>query len=333
MRMLAAIVVILGTALAAAGARGDAYVGEVHREAAVAIAAGLAGGGRVIHFGDALELVVIVDYDPDRLSIADLDESLFESAWSASDGVYLRSVAFERDSMPGPFSARLRASYEFQLLGCPDADRPTCAGDRVYLVPEFELGYTDVDTGTAGSIGFQPEPQTLTVMTTIQLDAENQLFPFQVYFPNGGYPEPATGTDGRRTAFATAGVALALLTGGLIMWPFRSRNDNQAAAAIPRWRTELQALQGADATDNARYLDNLRRCLVWYCNDELGVDAFIWLDLAERGDESRNAAEDDHSLDGLRELFVDLLHEPPGEGAELRARFEQLIATRGHAPA
>ena len=177
---------------------------------------------------------------------------------------------------------------------------------------------------------FQPVPGSLTVMTTIQRDADNQLFPFEAYFPNGGYPDPQTGTDGTRSALLSAGLALLVLTGGFLMWPFRSRSED-ATAAVPRWKKELHALRDADASDESRFLDRLRRCLVWYCNDELGVDAYVWLDLAERGDEARDAAEDDKGLTELRELFVELLHNPAGKGDELRTHLEKLIAQGGHA--
>ena len=115
------------------------------------------------------------------------------------------------------------------------------------------------------------------------------------------------------------------------MWPFRSRSDDTAADAVPRWRKQLEKLRAADAGDDARYLDELRRCLVWYCNDELGVDAFVWLDLAERNDDVREAAEDDASYTGLRDLFIDLLHAPTDEAEALRDRLERLIARSGHA--
>ena len=115
------------------------------------------------------------------------------------------------------------------------------------------------------------------------------------------------------------------------MWPFKKRAQDEAAAGVPRWQQQLRMLRNTDKTDDARFLDGLRRCLVWYCNDELKIDPFVWLDLAEPSDDSAEAAQDDHSLAALRGLFFDLLHSPREQGVELRARLEELIAEAGRA--
>jgi hypothetical protein len=306
------------------------HVAEVYRDESLVIGAGLtSGGSRVIHFGDELVLAVRVAFDPARVAVGALDASLFESAWPPAAGPYLASVHAERQTDTGPLPERRLALFRFQILACPESDLPTCPGDRHYAVPEFSLAVEDIGTGTLRHVRFQPVPESLTVMPSIQLDQENQLFPFQVYFPNGGYPQPLAGRDGTRASLATAGIALAFLTGGLLMWPFRKRTDRTAAPAVPRWRRELDALKKTDGSDDARYLDHLRRCLVWYCNDELAIDPFVWLDLAERAEDAGEAAEDDTSLTALRKLFTELLHNPAGRGPELCSRLETLIAKGG----
>lgn len=302
-------------------------VAEVHREDALVIDAGLtSGGSRVIHFGDELVLAVRVAFDPERVAIGALDEALFETAWPPASGPFLLSVQSERRRGNRPLPEQRLALFRFQFLDCPESDLPTCPGDRYYAVPEFRLAVTDRATGASRAIRFQPVPASLTVMPSIPLDEENQLFPFQVYFPDGGYPQPLTGRDGTRASLVTAGLAVAFLTGGLLMWPFRKRTDKATAPAAPRWQRELDALRQAEETDAARYFDRLRRCLVWYCNDELAIDPFVWLDLAESAEDASEAAEDARSLAALRKLFTELLHNPSGRGAELRARLETLIA-------
>ena len=319
-------------AMLPSAARAQDLAAEVYRDDMLTIDAGIIGGGsQVIHFGDALTLAVAVTYDPNRVALEDLDETVFTSAWPPDSGPYLLAAAFDRGSAQGLRSQRVMASFRFQFLDCPDEGTPTCPGDRVYTVPAFTLAYVDLESAEPRTLTFQPTPQALTVMTTIQRDEENQLFPFEVYFPNGGYPDPLTGKDGTRVSLLTAGLALAILTGGIFMWPFRSRNEASASEAEPRWRTQLKALRHADSADEARYLDGLRRCLVWYCNDELGVDPFVWLDLAERGDEAGHVPEDDKGYAKLRALFVELLHNPAGKGDELRSQLENLIAQAGHA--
>ena len=317
---------------AAALSAAEPYTQPVYTDAALEIEAGLDGaGGRALTFGDELVLAIVVRHDPGQVEVAALDEAFFTSQWPEAEGVYLRAAAFETRRTPDPRSREQRAVFRFQVLGCPDTSAPTCPGDRFYPVPAFGIAYTDRATGEPGTASFELPAAALTVMTTIPRDPENQLFPFEVYFPYGGFPEPQTGADGTRAAVLTAGIAFAILTGGFLMWPFRSRSDDTAPDAVPRWKQQLEKVRAGDTGDEARYLDELRRCLVWYCNDELGVDAFVWLDLAERNDDDQDAAVDDASYKKLRDLFIDLLHAPTGEADALRDRLEQIIVRGGHA--
>jgi hypothetical protein len=309
----------------------DDFAAEVFRNDAMTIHAGLAGhSGQVVHLGDLLTLIVTVAYDPDAISVAELDAGLFTSAWPESEGIVLADVRLRRDSGPEPNSSLLQAQYSFQVLGCPD-EQATCPGDTVYRMPEFVLEYVQQGSAAAdaatSSVRFRPWPELLTVATTMTLDAEDQLYPFATYFPTGGYPDPQTGTDGARASITTAGVALAIFIGGLLMWPFRSKEQRKSATQTPRWQKLLQELRDDDGTNEGRFLDTLRRCLVWYCNDELAIDPFVWLDLAEPGDDDR----EDREHVELRALFVELLHNPTGRSAELRTRLHELIGQAGRA--
>lgn len=332
---LAVLLLLIGQAAGAGGHLAEVWSGD-----ALVIEGGLSGtddvvadGGAddVVRFGDELVLELAIAYDPDAVLVADPGEALFSTAWTPAEGVYLKGYTAVNESADAPRSAVLRLKYRFQVLGCPDTSSPTCPGDREYALPPFVLAWVERESGAARSARFRLQQRTLTVTTLIERDAENQLFPFEVYFPNGAYPEPLAGRDGTRGALLAAGLAIAILTGGILMWPFRTRRDEAAADAVPRWKKKLDELRRAEPGDDARYLDALRRCLVWYCNDELEVDAFVWLDLAERGDEVRDAVEDDVSFAKLRDLFIELLHNPAGKGPELRSRLESLIAQGGHA--
>ncbi len=319
--------VALAVALPAAAAE---LAAEVYRDDSITIRAGLRGSSsQVVHFGDVLVLIIAVSYDPDSVVVQELDAAFFTAAWPAGNGAQLVDWRLRREAKSKSRPDRVHATYWFQILGCPDDDTPTCPGDRVYAVPEFVLGYQDLNASGDGahSIRFRPWPETLTVSTTLQSDEENQLLPFETYFPAGGYPDPMVGEDGIRKSFVTAGITLALLMGGLIMWPFRLRTQGKTAADKPRWQQQLQILREVDTTDDARFLDTLRRCLVWYCNDELQLDPFVWLDLAESGD----ASDDDRTHADLRSLFIDLLHNPAGQGAEFRRRLESIISPAGAA--
>ncbi len=315
---------IAALAVAAAPPAAAEFAAEVYRDDSITVRAGLQGSSsQYVHFGDVLVLVVAVSYDPNRVSIHELDAALFTSAWSADGGAQLLDWQSRHDTDSEVPRKRVHATYRFQILGCPDDDTPTCPGDRNYTLPEFVIEYQDLNASgdAVSSVRFRPWPETLTVSTTLQSDEEDQLFPFETYFPTGGYPDPLVGKDGTRTSVVTAGITVALLMGGLFMWPFRSRTQEKTAADMPRWQQQLQVLREADTTDDVRFLDAVRRCLVWYCNDELQLDPFVWLDLAESGDDSG----DDPSHADLRSLFVDLLHNPAGQGDEFRRRLEKII--------
>ena len=106
------------------------------------------------------------------------------------------------------------------------------------------------------------------------------------------------------------------------MWPFRFKKQSPFAAKMAnRWQELWDELQDDSVTDEARFFDRLRRCVVWYCTDELGEDPYNWLRTTERGAD-RDA---DETLEDLRGLFVDLLQNPAGQGPELRTRFAGLV--------
>lgn len=318
--MLAAIAVVPADAAE--------FAAEVYRDNSITVHAGLQGRSRqVVHFGDALVLIVAVSYDSDSVKIQELDETFFTLAWPVAKGAHLvdwqKRHSVDRDS--GHETAY--ATYRFQILGCPDGDTPTCPGDRRYALPEFEIGIEDlnVDGESARSIRFRPWPETLRVSSTLQNNDEDQLLPFEAYFPAGGYPEPMVGEGRIQKSFVIAGISLALLIGGLLMWPFRLRTQERTEADQPRWQQQLQLLDETAGEDDVRYADALRRCLVWYCNDELKLDPFVWLDLAESGSQSDKTFGEQPNHAALRSLFIDLLHNRAGQSDKFRKRLQGIV--------
>jgi len=308
------------------------YAPEVFRSDAISIQAGItSANSQIAHFGDLLNLVVVVTYDPGRIVISEIDSTMFTSAWSSVPGVTLASWNQQAGSTAGDKRRYVHTNFIFQVLGCPDDDLPTCPGDREYPLPQFEVAFDDrPGTGDAPQlVRFTPWPQLLRIASTMQRDEEGQLYSFETYFPAGGYPEPMDGRDGTMSAVITAGTALAVLTGGLIMWPFRNRRSDSATAAEPRWQRQLRLVRETGDVDDVRFVDAMRRCLVWFCNDELGIDPFVWLDLAESSDDEAEESSAARNHAQLRRLFFELLHDPVGQGAELRTRLESVIGQEG----
>lgn len=302
---------------------------EVYRDHSITVYAGLQGSSRqVVHFGDVLVLIVAVSFDPNSVNVQELDETLFTSAWPVDKGAHLLDWQIRRSVNRASEQETVHVTYRFQILGCPNEETPSCPGDKSYALPEFEIAVEDLNGSgeSAGSIQFRPWPETLRVSTTLQHDDDDQLLTFEAYFPAGGYPEPIVGEARIQKSFVTAGISLALLIGGLFMWPFRSRTQDKTVAEQPRWQQQLQILDESVDEDDVRYADSLRRCLVWYCNDELNLDPFVWLDLAESGSQPNKTSGDQQKHAALRSLFIDLLHNPTGQSGELRKRLQEIVS-------
>lgn len=316
--------VLAGLLMFATVSQSEQYAAEVYSDDQLRVYSGLGdNSAAVLQFGDVVELIVAVEFDAAKIQVPELDEQFFESAWPPGSGVLLQDFEVARGRGRTDRADAMQAKYRFQVLACPD-EEATCPGTRRYAVPEFRLHYMAVGQRPDESpavVNFRIWPESLTVLTSITRDAENQLLPFASYFPNGAYPEPLAVKDSSGAWWATAGTALAIFAGGMLMWPFGNRKKNNSTS-VPRWQLLLQDLGRDDDQDEARLIDNLRRCLVWYCNDALRIDPFTWLDLAETGDQ--DATVSNHSE--LRSLFVLLLHNPVGRGDELRTELQQLIS-------
>ncbi len=91
-----------------------------------------------------------------------------------------------------------------------------------------------------------------------------------------------------------------------------------------RWEPVLEQLRAGAYTDDAHQIDALRRCLVWYCTDKLGVDPFYWVKHEEEVSGLQQKGTGD--LSPFRELFNDILLSPRGQGKQLLDRLSQLIA-------
>lgn len=310
--------------LCVAVSHGQEFAAEVYSDDYVRVYSGLGDNGpSVLQFGDVVELVVSVEFDSTLVEVPELDDQFFESAWTQSSGVRLKDFEVTYSRGRADRAQAMRAQYRFQVLACPD-EEATCPGARSYAIPGFNLQYQLVGRPPGAApvdVNFRIWPGSLTVLTSIVRDEENQLLPFETYFPNGAYPEPLVVKDLGGAWSVAAGTALAIFAGGILMWPFAKRKKDHSTS-VPRWQSLLQDIGRDDDQDEARLIDNLRRCLVWYCNDALQIDPFTWLDLAETGDQS--ATVPNHSE--LRSLFVLLLHNPVGRGEELTAELQKLIS-------
>lgn len=304
------------------------FVPEVYRDEFVTIKSGFKDHvPPALQFGDTVELIVAIKFDPDSVIVSAPDETFFVEAWPDGSGPALKKWHV-RDLERGPNGeAVLSAQFQFQFLGCPDGEQ-TCAGNRTFLLPDFSLRYRLSDPANGNADGriatFRIAPDRLTVVTAIEVDDEGELRPFNHYFPAGGYPKPAAAADQRSIWLLITAVSLTFLTGASYMWFFRKQGSRDVPADTPRWQSLLTELEKSDDKTSPLFADNLRRCLVWFCYDELQVDAFEWLDLAEIADDPIAA----NSAPEIRQLFVGLLQHPAGCGEDVFAAFKSIAHAR-----
>lgn len=327
-RNLFAGIWLLQLSLLAAATEHD-LVDEVYRDEDIIISAGIPEGeGAKHHFGDVLSLIVDIRYDAGRVSLPQLDEKYFSGSWPEAKGIYLQGLTTSQQSLAGDLPTLVRHQFRFQVIGCPLATA-MCRGERIYELPEFTLEYSLIDSEgvavTSKTAKFRPLPLNLAVDTLLELTEEGELNPFLSYFPNGAFPQPLSGIDSRYPSLGVLAGGLLLLIGGLLMSPFNFfKRKTDVSASTARWEPILEQLRAGAYTDDAHQLDALRRCLVWYCTDKLGVDPFYWVKHEEEvsGHQQKGTGE----LAGYSDLFKDILMSPRGQGKQLLDRFTQLIA-------
>ena len=322
---------ILGLALLPgfAFAAVDDLISEVYRDDNIVISSGVAEiDSTIIHFGDVLTLVMNIRYDSDKVRLQAPDAKYFSSTWPDSNGIFLKDMQSSQESGSGDLPAVDRYVFRFQIIGCPTADK-LCRGTRTYEIPEFTFKYDLIDSSGAVAstqeAKFRPWPQNVKVASTLALNEDGELDGFLTYFPTGAYPQPLSGIDSRYSSLGFIAVGLFLLLGGILMSPFNFFKKKAAVAKVnARWEQPLQQLRSGTFTDDEHQLDALRRCVVWYCKDKLGVDPFYWIKHQDEvsGKEQKVSAD----LAGFKQLFSDILLSPRGESKKLLDSFIQLTA-------
>jgi|GEM_PF-4654859 len=310
-------------------AAADMAMAEVYHDQDLSIHAGVIDlSDRIIHFGDPLTMVVDISYNDRAIHVEEPASNFFSNAWPQGGGAYMLGRTLSVKPPSGNAPAEIHAVFRFQLLSCPDEKKIVCRGSRLYQVPLFSLVYQSLDksgkvTGK-DTVQFQPWPGQIMVASAITLGSEGELYRFPKYFPNGAYPHPLSGTDRSGTAMGLLGGGLVFLIGGVLMSPFGFMKRKGRAKTAARWEQVLEQLRAGEYEDEVHMQEAVRRCLVWYCTDELRADPFDWL---KRPEESNGTPRDE--TDGFAEyrtLFTDIILSPQGETQALLERLERLVA-------
>jgi len=252
-------------------------VPQVYQDEYVAIRSGVAEIGlRPIHLGDALSFIIELEFDGSQVRVESLDEDFFLRTFASSENISMHGSPLITHEDRGERHIMLRASWPFQILGCPDG-LADCRGDKHYQLPVITISYQLIDDAAAvvndKSVRFRPRPGSLAVVSALA-SPHGPAGEFLDYFPGGAHPDVLL-VEGRRAASLAAIIAGVLL----LVVGFNNRSPQhmpaqraaQSHAPANRWEHALASLRN-DSMPDDQWADLLRRCASWYCLDELGLN-------------------------------------------------------------
>lgn len=296
-------------ALFAMTAQAAQTVPEVYKDDYILVRAGIAEIGiQPIHIGDALSMVVQLEFDTRQVRVETLDSDFFQRAFSRQKGFKLYAAPDITEEEAKDSQLKIRASWPFQILDCP-GDLETCAGFKTYDLPLITVSYQLIDdSGQAlnnKSVRFRPSPDKISLSPAIAA-VSAPVGKITDHFPSGAYPNtlPIAGSS-------HVGLA-ALLVGSLLFAVgvnrrFSKGGPRQHAASrrstTSRWEHALEHLREASVPDD-QWADLLRRAATWYCMDELGRNPY-----ANLANNAASTASSSHVTSNFQLFFVDVLQQ------------------------
>jgi hypothetical protein len=309
----------------------EAIATEVYRDENILIRATvLEQENSILSFGDILLLTVEIVYDTSKVRLQDTGPAFFTGSWPQSRGAYLLDYQTSLSRSEGRDVMQRHNLFRFQILGCPEG-LMSCQGERHYEIPEFALQYHVINQNDevidSRQAVFRPAPARITVLSTLEPGDAGELLEFSEYFPTGAYPDPLLGRMQKEIYSGLIAGGVFLLLGGILMSPLSLfKRKAFIPKSRPRWELILEQLKAGKFDQDEVFLDEMRRCVVWYCTDELGVDPFYWVKRQEEMSRQQQKGMGEHSE--FKDLFIDLLHNPPGQGKILLDRFQALLKKR-----
>lgn len=284
-------------------------------------------GAAAVHVGDTLTLVVELAFDPDEVQVEALNGDWFGRTFADVAPVALYRTGEPSTEPNGRGGVRLTMQWQFQIVGCPPG-LGHCPGAKRYELPLAGVAYRLVsaeDRAAANrSARFTPWPDSITVAPSIAFDPAGDTG-IDASIPGGAWPAPKTLERPGAVGAALLAAGGILLVSGLVAGSRRRRRPGGRSPHAHRdSRWERAALRLADDTlDDDAWSDLLRRCLAWYCLDELGRNPVEWLR------EGAGPPPEPHAAD-CRTLFLDVLSETgieAGRRGTFRVRFARVTGT------
>lgn len=298
LRVLVLVHLLAGMTAAHAG------VPVVYADDHIEIGAAVAEAGAVpMHLGEPLTLVVEASFDPEVVQVESLGADWFRRTFAELRAVSLLAAHAPVTLEGGKRRVRIVSRFQFQLIGCPP-DLAHCPGAKRFELPLANIAYR-LSSGAAASersARFTPWPGRIDVVPAIPFEPADSIA-LEHVIPGGAWPAPRT-MERRAGAGAAMGLAGALLLVTAVVAGRRRgsgpSSPGRHAASVSRW--ERAALELADpALADDTWADLLRRCITWYCQDELGRNPVEWVRAADAGGDAMMA--------DCRALYLDVLAE------------------------
>jgi hypothetical protein len=322
---------IAGTAilLVAASVSAKESAPIVYEDNYVTVHAGLLESGtQVMHLGDPLSLVIEVIFDARQVQIENLDDAILQRVFDAIPSIRISTPAVVTTQEVSGRRVRVTGYWRLQVLGCPD-EMTRCPGPRSYVLPVMTVAYQLIDDAGNSADGraarFRPWPGKIDIASAIAVAPESGTTLTDI-LPGGAYDSPQSVAElaPARSMLLAAG-ALLLLTGFLAskrerrpqMLAARSRNSDS------RWEQTLTRLENDTISDD-EWSDLLRRCVAWYCVDELGKNPYAWLGAA-----ASDAAGGTDTWADAHEFFLDVLHQESIDPSRRADYLDRLLNVTG----
>ncbi len=292
-------------------------------------AAVLEAGVTAMHLGDELTLVVEATFDPDTVQVESLGADWFRRAFAELGAVTLNASDEPQTRKVGRGEAKLVARYHFQVVGCPPG-LADCAGTKRYELPLVSLAYRLTSgTGAAAerSARFTPWPGRIDLAPAVVFEPAGSKAIADV-IPGGAWPSPRPGPNATAADTVMIAAGVLLLGAGLVAGRRRRERPSlpgRHSLRDSRWQRAARELAEPALGDDA-WSDQLRRCITWYCQDELGRNPVEWL--------RSGAATDDPAVVACRSLYLDVLAEEgiaPDRRESFRNRWAQVTSAQSTA--
>lgn len=312
----------------ATGAAAAQVVPIVYQDEHVLVRAGIAEAGRrSIHIGDVLSLELRVQFDNHYVRLEKFDSEYFQRSFSSQPGFRLFSPPVVTHEDLEKDRVEIRAVWSFQILGCP-AGQEICGDSKTYELPVISTSYQLIDNAgqvlNDKSFRFRPWPAKFAISSALPAAADLRDG-FSDYFPAGAYPEMFPSGESSYSS------SLAVLVGGILLAAaFGTRLSASGSlhglqtkkSAGRRWEYLLMQLRDSLLQDE-QWTDELRRCVCWYCLDELRVNPYVWLT-----DELAATAVLPNAEACARTFFIDMTSQgniESGGREQCLARFTQMV--------